>query len=262
MFHSHARIPKDGFKSKPPYSWQSLEQGEWWHQSLSRWIQEQGPPVFGNYMLTLGDLELPWHDLRVQRSLFVNEHLDFRHKEGVQASWTALPFSKDSMDWVNLPFVLEYSSDPHQVLREVDYCLRTEGYLFIVMQNPIALHHFGRCWPRWRHKKPFDSRLFMISRVKDWLSLLNYQVIQQGYFAPGIPFPSRNKKKIRVSNDLKLKWAWRYAGVVLLAQKREWPLTLLRTRSLHRASFGRKVMMPVRNSLFSSCSLVVPRNKR
>ena len=38
-----------------------------------------------------------------------------------------LPFESQSIDLVVLPHVLEFSDNPHQVLREVERILRPEG---------------------------------------------------------------------------------------------------------------------------------------
>ncbi|MFM8557801.1 MAG: class I SAM-dependent methyltransferase, partial [Betaproteobacteria bacterium] len=48
-----------------------------------------------------------------------------------------LPFASQSLDLVVLPHVLEMTSDPHQVLREVDRVLRPEGRLIVTGFNPV-----------------------------------------------------------------------------------------------------------------------------
>src|SRR5690606_11525641 len=50
-----------------------------------------------------------------------------------------LPFRDQSVDLVTLPHVVEFSDDPHQLLREVDRVLRPEGRVVLTGFNPISL---------------------------------------------------------------------------------------------------------------------------
>ena len=53
--------------------------------------------------------------------------------------FTELPFASHSLDLVVLPHVLEFSTDPHQVLREVERVLIPEGQVIICGFNPTSL---------------------------------------------------------------------------------------------------------------------------
>jgi len=57
----------------------------------------------------------------------------------VETDYTALPFAAASIDLVLLPHVLEFASNPHQVLREVERVLVPEGQVVIAGFNPISL---------------------------------------------------------------------------------------------------------------------------
>ena len=50
-----------------------------------------------------------------------------------------LPFDTQSIDLVTLPHVLEFSDDPHEVLREVSRVLMPEGRVVISCFNPMSL---------------------------------------------------------------------------------------------------------------------------
>lgn len=224
---------------QPPQTWQELEQGLWWHQALRDWLQEQDPIVFGQYLFTYSGLEVPWLDVRIkaQYKVHLGEHAD------VRADLSALPLAQDSTDWAALPFVLEYSADPHQVLREVDRTLRTDGCMLIAMSNPYGLHSLARLWPAWRKKKPWQSRLFTPARVVDWLSLLNYQVIHEGYFGFGVPWPSRTGKAPSQSAFIR-RLPFLAAGYVIIVRKKEWPLTLVRQTQPNSRRVTEKGVMP------------------
>ena len=64
----------------------------------------------------------------------------------VALDFEELPFASHSIDLVVLPHVLEFASEPHQVLREVERVLIPEGQLIICGFNPAsqwAVRHGG-----------------------------------------------------------------------------------------------------------------------
>ena len=50
-----------------------------------------------------------------------------------------LPFATHSIDLVVMPHILEFASDPHQVLREVERVLVPEGHVVITGFNPYSM---------------------------------------------------------------------------------------------------------------------------
>ena len=50
-----------------------------------------------------------------------------------------LPFASQSIDLVVLPHVLEFSKEPHQILREVERVLIPEGQVIICGFNPVSM---------------------------------------------------------------------------------------------------------------------------
>ena len=49
----------------------------------------------------------------------------------IEGNSSELPFANECLDLLILPHVLEFSSDPHQILREAERVLRPEGRLII-----------------------------------------------------------------------------------------------------------------------------------
>lgn len=92
-------------------------------------------------------------------------------------SFEELPFASQSLDLVVLAHVLERSSDPHQVLREVDRVLRPEGRVMVTGFNPLSL------WSARRAMPPLLASPFMpglvstiaVPRLRDWLKLLGFE---------------------------------------------------------------------------------------
>ena len=98
----------------------------------------------------------------------------------------ALPFPAASLDLVVLPHTLEFSADPHQVLREVERVLVPEGRVVISGFNPASLWGLrqGRARLGGRVGLPGAPHLFLPDagefigpwRLRDWLRLLSFEV--------------------------------------------------------------------------------------
>jgi SAM-dependent methyltransferase len=83
-----------------------------------------------------------------------------------------LPIASSSIDTLILPHILEFESNRHQVLQEVERVLKPEGRLFILGLNPWSLHGIVQYLPR---KVSFWRGNFVSShRLLDWLSLLKF----------------------------------------------------------------------------------------
>lgn len=99
-----------------------------------------------------------------------------------------LPFATHSMDLVVLPHVLEFSAEPHQVLREVERVLIPEGQVIICGFNPASLWGLRQVTGRLTgsHYLPKAGEFISMPRIKDWLKLLNMGVSHShfGCYAP------------------------------------------------------------------------------
>ncbi|WP_120510129.1 methyltransferase domain-containing protein [Photobacterium salinisoli] len=159
-----------------PSSWSQLVQGEWAAQMLQAQLDEWWPRLFGYHMLKLGGLSCE----------FVSGHCNIRHQvcidrdnplRNLEADPMALPFLEKSFDACVLAHQLDFCGDPHSLLREVDRVLVDDGYLLITGYNPLSLHGMRGLLPWNRKRAPWSGRMFMPIRVKDWLGVLNYEVV-------------------------------------------------------------------------------------
>jgi len=87
-----------------------------------------------------------------------------------------LPFDSQSLDLLLMPHVLEFSSNPHQVLREAERVLRPEGRLLLSGFNPRSLWGVTRVLRGAERGFPWNGSFLNISRVKDWMALLGMDV--------------------------------------------------------------------------------------
>ena len=81
-----------------------------------------------------------------------------------------------SLDIVVLPHVLEFSEQPHAVLREVERCLIPEGNLVLLGFNPWSLWMLPGVLLGWRGRVPWCGRFRSMTRIRDWLALLGFDV--------------------------------------------------------------------------------------
>ncbi len=92
----------------------------------------------------------------------------------------ALPLQAATVDVLVLPHGLEFADDPHGVLREAERVLIPEGYLLVFAFNPWSLFGLWRLFSRWRGEYPWRGRFVRPARLKDWLAVLGFEVVNAG----------------------------------------------------------------------------------
>lgn len=136
----------------------------------------------------------------------------------VEGSASELPFASESLDLIVLPHVLEFATDPHQILREVDRVLRPEGRLVISGFNPASLWGARQYLSRLIGSPylPRDGQFISLLRIKDWLELLNFS-LDRGHFGC-YKFPLQGESVMRKMDFLEKmgnRW-WPIFGAVFL----------------------------------------------
>ncbi|KFK92602.1 MULTISPECIES: class I SAM-dependent methyltransferase [unclassified Serratia (in: enterobacteria)] len=168
-------------KLTSPYSWAGLPWGEYYREALEQQLQSWWPKLFGFHLLKVGNLSAALDTEKCVISHQVNVGLagDNLH---VLADPYQLPFAAKSVDACLLAHTLSYADDPHRLLREVDRVMIDDGWLVISSFNPFSLVGMGKLIPGLRNRQPYVSRMFTQMRLLDWLSLLNYEVLEQTRF--------------------------------------------------------------------------------
>lgn len=198
--------------------WFSTPQGQYLLSRESDYFDRSLADIFGFNALQLG---LPERDFlrgsRIPLRIFGDRSPDAK----VKLLFDELPFESASMDLVLLPHVLEFYEHPHQILREVERVLRPEGYVLITGFNPRSLWGIRRLLGP-RQGYPWCGQFITLSRMKDWLALLGFE-IEDSQFACYAP-PSISSKwlqRFRSMEPAGDRW-WAVCGGVyfLLAVKR------------------------------------------
>jgi SAM-dependent methyltransferase len=134
--------------------------------------------VFGYQLLQLGELGSDLAHLQTcpvrHKTLVV--HGVPAPPNGVIAEPRSLPVAGDAIDAVVLPHTLDFSPDPHQVLREIERVLIPEGRAIITGFNPFSLWGVWRLFGRWRGGVPWCANFLSYPRLSDWLSLLGFDI--------------------------------------------------------------------------------------
>jgi SAM-dependent methyltransferase len=95
---------------------------------------------------------------------------------GLLTEAQCLPLASQSIDLLVLPHVLEFSAQPHQILREAERVLMPEGSIVISGFNPLSL--WGAKSALWGGNQgyPWSGKYISLLRLKDWLALLGFEL--------------------------------------------------------------------------------------
>lgn len=217
---------------------------EWFTSSLGQRVLETElqtletilPNMFGYHILQIGNLMQTDYlqSSRIQqRVTSILESLENNQTaQQFYCSKKALPIAADSIDVVVLPHILEFNTDPHQVLREMERVLIGEGHVVILGFNPWSFWGIYRSILTWFDKTPWHGKFFSPFRVKDWLSLLDFEIEQSKtiYFRP--PIRSKRLNQWTIFMEKLGRYVLPFAGgvYVIIAKKRVATLTPNRMR--------------------------------
>ena len=153
-------------------AWYATPQGAYvlaWEQAaLDRIVAD----IFGYFAVQAGSPAIDF--LRANRIPW-RSTLALEGQARVIADAHELPFAAESLDLLLLPHVLEFSAEPHQILREAERVLRPEGQLIVTGFNPVSLWGVRKLFTRTR-SVPWNTEFVSVLRMKDWLKLLNFEM--------------------------------------------------------------------------------------
>lgn len=211
-----------------PTSWSALPMGDWVAAELQERLDNWCPHLFGYHLLKIGALsaELSCGSSTIRHQLGVapgGRLLD------IKGDPLALPIRTGSVDACLLAHCLDFSPDPHQVLREAERVLTDDGWLIVSGYNPTSLVGLGHYLPFMRQHLPWSARMFTPARVTDWLQLLGCEVMFDERF--GFSFMGKQSRIGWWRESLGRDYCRAFASVyVIAARKRRFPVTPVRRR--------------------------------
>lgn len=143
-----------------------------------------------------------------------------------------LPFDARSVDVALLPHTLDFSSDSHQVLREVSRVLVPEGHVVITGFNPLSLWGLRRAFTRTPRPAPWCANFFRLARIKDWLKLLDLELTQGSmlYYRPPLQHEGMMERAHFLDRAGDRWWPMMAAAYLVVAKKRVVAMTPLRLK--------------------------------
>lgn len=131
---------------------------------------------FGYHLLQLGidPRHCLYEDSRVRRKLRAGPGPG--HSElAASCDFDALPFTSDSLDVVIIHHVLEFATNPHAVLREIQRVTLPGGRVFVLGFNPWSLQGVRTLYGRLSGRGIWQNRMLSAHRVSDWMELLGFE---------------------------------------------------------------------------------------
>lgn len=215
--------------------WLSTPLGHYLAEQERAWLARTVDGIFGfvAVQMDVPELDALSHN-RMPNRWFIGWNGDVRCEE------EQVPLATASVDLVILPHGFDFAGDPHQMLREVDRILVPDGRLVITGFNPLSLWGMRRMGAD-RGQMPWQGRFLRMSRVKDWLALLNFEVIGGAMMAYSPPLHTcRWRRRFDFMEAAGDRW-WPVGGAVygLHAIKRVAGMRLIRPQWQTPALAGR-----------------------
>ena len=154
---------------------------------------------------------------------FSIDHLSQHSNSQVFALSHQLPVLANSIDLIVLPHTLDFSEDPHHTLTEAERVLVGEGHLIIAGFNPISSWGLKRLIVR-KSTMPWNGHFLPLLRLKDWLTLLDFEIVELRMTCYNLPINSENwLNRFTNKNPLKVRPFPLMGGVYFVVAKKRIP---------------------------------------
>jgi hypothetical protein len=261
MFVGHAFTPNP---IRYPEDWHIIASHKDLLNTINQLMSEHCDTIYGDVQLNIGELSMCWqaqdNRLRKTINMHVNQHqlddltetlcpLPDPTHQNIYAQLTELPFAKGSVDAVCLCNGLDFTHDPHQLLREIERVVRSDGHLILTGFNPFSPSGLIKHLPLYRCHPLHQARFFSHYRVKEWLHVLGFTVKVQRFFGQGNMFSQSqvgakwskqssktvsqqySSKRSRIRQDQHMGCFSPFNSMYfMVAQKTEMPLTLIKPK--------------------------------
>lgn len=208
----------------------------WFDTALGRYLQEEEQALYDQAVVDLFgfnalQMGCPQMDLlrnsRIAHRYKSSDSSDALFKLDLQCCDDFLPFADTSLDLLLLPHCLEFSERPHQTLREAERVMMPEGHLLISGFNPVSLWGLalglknllaGKCFEK---TFPWNGKFIGLARLKDWLTLLGFEVASVHTCCHVPPFEQEMwHRRFSFMNKLGGRWLPFMGGVYFIVAKK------------------------------------------
>lgn len=187
--------------------WYSINEiQDWFHSDVGQQLLEAEqrainrliPKLFGFHLVELTvnpKMDLSAESLIGHRIVVSQEHMLGLSNNTLLCHPTELPFEHNSVDVVLLHHSLDFTENPHQVLREATRILRPGGHLLVLGFNPASWWGLRRLCARNKKVPWLNAQFLSHRRLNDWMSLLGLTELRvmTDFYLP--PFVSNTWRK-------------------------------------------------------------------
>lgn len=218
---------------------------EWYKTPLGKALAEKEnaeleailPSLFGYHLLQMSEhSNSSYLDMSMIRHKIIADMDDRALSQplNMRSDASNLAIASDSIDVAILPHTLDVDIAPHQVLREADRVLVPEGRVIILGFNPWSSWGARHMINIWRGRCPWKLRFLSPYRIKDWLTLLGFEIeeVKTFFYHPPMSSPFLVKKQAIFETVGSKLWPAFGSAYVLVAKKQVSTLTQIRPRWL------------------------------
>ncbi len=177
--------------------------------------------AFGYHLatLTVFDIEDLCSDCKINHRFNVSP---IALVQGVQSEFEQLPLPAESVDVVVLHHALDFSDNPHQVLREVTRALIPHGHLIVLGFNPWSMQGFAKFFRRLLNRGLWRYHSLSSSRVEDWMRLLDCDpvLLKRGFYRVPVNNPAL-LEKLTFLERWGARWKLPWGSYYLLVARKE-----------------------------------------
>lgn len=172
----------------------------------------------------------------------------------IRASVQALPLASECADLLLLTHVVERTADPYPLFRELERVLVPDGDAVVLSFNPWGI------WGAWSwfagslhrgDQEPWRGRFYSARRIKDWLRLLGFEIIEVRRLVYRPPsWRGWLGRKLHWLERAGPRWFPMLGGVqIIVARKRRTRMTLIRPRWRRLPAIASGVVKPTSRSM-------------
>ncbi len=189
-------------------------------------LHELVQQLFGYYLIQLGMagcLDDVMQECRIGSCLVLaTDKSSDAVRLDAQVDIPRLPIASDSVDVVLLPHTLDFSANPHQVLREAERVLIPEGRVIITGFNPWSIWGLYKLLLQRKGMIPWCAHFISLFRLQDWLRLLDFDVelIKPVMYRPPLKSESMMNRLLFMEKLSSKYFPFFSAGYVVQAVKR------------------------------------------
>ncbi len=162
------------------FNWYSTNKGQVLQQQEAAYLTRSITVSCKQVIVQIGALgwESEFIDCNLYEQFFVltDEPSPCSASKLLRGTAETMPLKTESADMIILPHLLDFERHKHQVLREVERILKSEGKLIILGFNPWNIYINIQYIRRREKNSLWHPSLLSRSRLEDWLNLLNFEV--------------------------------------------------------------------------------------